>query len=143
MMQDVPFALNHLRWLVAPEWQEEVLLRATTTERLTAFQLMAGNEAYCGTVVDDDGLPYLCSGIYEFEDHGAAWTFFHEDMRHCMVYCVRTVRRGMRRFFDLTGKPIYATVDEDNIHAVRWAKAVGLKPIDGTKGTWWASKQHF
>lgn len=139
MITHVPFAMNHLRWLVPPDHQADVLLSATNA-RQDVMKLVEANEDYCGTIMDEDGLPILCSGVYEYETHGLAWTFFHEDMKDTMKASVRIVRSYLRKFLDLTGKPVYVTVDETVEDAVRWVKLIGFAPVEGQEGIWWVQK---
>lgn len=135
-MEDVRFAFGHLRWIDPPDHQAPVLLQILKN-RARAHEQLWGNEEFCGTILDDDGLPILCAGIYRREDCGLAWTLFHRDMKHEMTFCIRTVRRYMKKFRDLTGLPICVTVDTSVPDAIRWVKVLGFKQgEDG--GLWWA-----
>lgn len=134
------FAFSDLEWLDPPSFQGEDLLAALANRKLIR-DLVEANKEHCWTALDDDGYPVLCAGIYEYEDHGVSWAFFHNDMKREMVHCVRAVRACLQKFHDLTGKPVYVTVDEDHEDAVRWARVIRFEPKEGLRGIWWAPVQ--
>jgi hypothetical protein len=137
-MRSVDFAFSHLLWLKPPAHQLVELLNALD-HRYEVMSRVEANRPYCGTILDEDDLPILCSGIYEGPQIGVAWTFFHQDIGAGMIGCVRIVRWYMNKFLDLTGKPIYATVESGERDAERWARVVGLEPVKGN--IWWARQQ--
>lgn len=76
----------------------------------------------------ETGRPVACAGILK---NGSAWAFLGTDMRREMVPFLRATRQVLEAYSAAVG-PVRSDIDTASPEAVRWARLLGFRQIDGS-----------